>query len=222
MIRKLALATVISLGASSLFAQSGTFGSGVELNANGAGNTLYALDNGGTTRLTPVGSTATLDQTSWANGSEAAPVLNLGTFNPGAGQSLTLNGGSLLTFKTGNSDVTAAFLDYRVFLTGGGPSGSFTEISLPFNEDNVNGTTGDQRWADESQTANLLSGLTPGNYTLGVFLRENSTDGGAFSSNGGANYGATFTVVPEPGTIISFLSGSSLLGAMMFIRRRRA
>jgi len=32
----------------------------------------------------------------------------------------------------------------------------------------------------------------------------------------------SISAVPEPGTIISFLSGSSLLGAMMFIRRRRA
>lgn len=223
MIKKLT-AGIVSLGliasASSLFAGSGIFGSGVELNVNGS-LTLYALDNSGTTRLTPTGSSATLDQTSWANGSEAAPVLNLGSFDPNT-QTLTLTGGSLLTFKNGGSDVTGAFLDYRVFTPAGSPSGSFTEIGLPFNEDNVSGNTGDQRWADESQTVNLLSGLTPGTYELGVFLRETSTDGGAFSSNGGGNYGATFTVVPEPGTIISFLSGSSLLGGLMFIRRRRA
>jgi hypothetical protein len=220
MIRKLAIAVLLSLSASPLFAGSGIFGSGVELNHDGT-VTLYALDNGGMTRLTPMGSSAMLDQTSWANGSEAAPVLNLGTFNPSLGQNLTLTGGSLLTFKNSGSDVTGAFLDYRVFLAGS-PSGSFTEISLPFNEDNVNGSTGDQRWASESQTVDLLSGLAPGTYELGVFLRETSSDNGAFSSNGGANYGATFTVVPEPGTVISFLSGSSLLGAMMFIRRRRA
>jgi hypothetical protein len=32
----------------------------------------------------------------------------------------------------------------------------------------------------------------------------------------------SITSVPEPGTILSFLSGSSLLGAFLFIRRRRA
>jgi hypothetical protein len=32
----------------------------------------------------------------------------------------------------------------------------------------------------------------------------------------------TSTAVPEPGTIMSFLSGSSLLGGLMFIRRRRS
>jgi PEP-CTERM motif len=219
MIKKLALAAVLSLSASSIFAASGIFGSGVELNANGTA-TLYALDNGGTTRLTPVGSTATLDQTSWANGSEAAPVLNLGTFDPGLGQTLTLTGGSLLTFKSTPSDVTAAWIDYRVFTPVGTPSGAFTEVGLPFNEDNVNGTTGDQRWATEALSVNLLSGLTPGTYELGVFLREDSTDGGAFSTQNGANYGATFTVVPEPATIL--LVGPALLGGWFFARRRRA
>lgn len=208
--------TFINLSA---YASSGIFGSGVELNANGAlTNTLYALDNTGTTRLTPTGSTATLDQTSWANGSEPVPVLNLGAFNPGAGQSLTLTGGSLLTFKNSGSDVTAAFLDFRIFTPVGTPSGSFTEISLPFNQDNVGGNTGDQRWATEASSVNLLTGLVNGSYELGVFLRETSSDGGAFSSNGGANYGATFQVVPEPST---WLAGAMTLGGCFYLRRRR-
>jgi fibronectin-binding autotransporter adhesin len=42
------------------------------------------------------------------------------------------------------------------------------------------------------------------------------------NNNFGANNLSITTAVPEPGTIISFLSGSSLLGAMMFMRRRRA
>jgi hypothetical protein len=133
------------------------------------------------------------------------------------GQTLTLTGGSLLTFKNGASNVTGAFLDYRVF--SGTPSGSFTEISLPFNQDNVNGNAGDQRWATESSTVNLLAGLAPGSYELGVFLRETSSDGGAFSSNGGANYGATFVVVPEFSGRVLFLL-PALLG-VFFLRRRR-
>jgi hypothetical protein len=82
--------------------------------------------------LTPTGSSAKLDQTSWANGSEAAPILNLGTFNPALGNTLTLTGGSLLTFKNGGSDVTGAFLDFRTFQPVGSPSGAFTEFGLPF------------------------------------------------------------------------------------------
>ena len=41
----------------------------------------------------------------------------------------------------------------------------------------------------------------------------------------GNNFGVnnlSITTVPEPGTILSFLSGSSLLSGLMFIRRRRA
>jgi len=220
MIKKIGavLGLAVTLSATSIFAGSGIFGSGVELNANGAANnTLYALNNSGTTRLEPTGSTATLDETSWNNGSDASPQLNLGTFDITMGQTLTLNGGSLLTFKNGGSDVTGAFLDYRVF-TAGSPGGAFTEISLPFNQDNVNGNTGDQRWASESQTVNLLAGLPNGDYELSVFLRETSSDGGAFSSNGGANYAADFQVVPEPSTIAAGVL--AVLGAV-FLRRRR-
>jgi hypothetical protein len=46
------------------------------------------------------------------------------------------------------------------------------------------------------------------------------------AGNGGTNdqyfNNMSITSVPEPGTILSFLSGSSLLGAFLFIRRRRA
>jgi hypothetical protein len=36
------------------------------------------------------------------------------------------------------------------------------------------------------------------------------------------SFSAAATAVPEPATLMSFLSGSSLLGAFLFIRRRRA
>ena len=43
--------------------------------------------------------------------------------------------------------------------------------------------------------------------------------------DGGGNLGAdnlSITTIPESGTILSFLSGSFVLGAVMLIRRRRA
>jgi hypothetical protein len=42
------------------------------------------------------------------------------------------------------------------------------------------------------------------------------------SANSFFSFSASSAAVPEPATIVSFLSGSSLLGAVMFIRRRRA
>ena len=70
----------------------GQFGYGLEISANGT-STFYGLNAWPTAPLLPTGSTATLDNTSWANGSEAVPVLNLGSFNPSAGNTLILNGG---------------------------------------------------------------------------------------------------------------------------------
>src|SRR5437868_10894704 len=81
---------------------SGISGSGVELNVNGT-LTLYSLDGSAGGRIVPLGSSAMLSS-SWANGTEFAPVLNLGSFNS-ATQTLTLTGGSLLTFN-GNPFVT--------------------------------------------------------------------------------------------------------------------
>jgi hypothetical protein len=52
-----------------------------------------------------------------------------------------------------------------------------------------------------------------------VKLFDSGTGAG---NNAGFNNLSITTAVPEPGTIISFLSGSSVLGAFMFIRRRRA
>jgi hypothetical protein len=42
------------------------------------------------------------------------------------------------------------------------------------------------------------------------------------SANGLFSFSGSVAAVPEPATLMSFLSGSSLLGAFFFIRRRRA
>jgi hypothetical protein len=72
---------------------------------------------------------------------------------------------------------------------------------------------------------NLLTGLSNGNYTFEVYFQGTTNGlGGAanpiFLNNGGANYKATFTVVPEP-SILALLAGAALLGACFFRRRRR-
>jgi hypothetical protein len=226
----LALTLVIACSASSAFAQyAGIFGYGLELNGTGSGAlnsgiaTLYALNNGGTTRLTPLGTTAILDQISWANGSASSPVLNLGTFNPGAGDTLTLLGGSMLTYQGGGATVgSAVYLNYAIEPVGG-PYGQWVGNGLlGLNESNVAGATGDMRWANESLNVNLLTGLTPGTYVLESYGYANSTVGDQYANNGGGNYGAVFTVasVPEPSTLALAAMGG--VAVTILFRRRRA
>ena len=139
-----------------------------------------------------------------------------GTFDTTVGNTLTLVGGELKTYKNGGSDVTGAFFDYRVFKVGDTP-GSFIEFSLPWNS-NIGGSPGneDQKWDKTNQNVDLLTGLGNGNYTLEVFAKATSTDGTHFSNNGGANYQASFTVVPEPASAVL-----GLIGSVLLLRRRR-
>ena len=126
---------------------------------------------------------------------------SLGTFCPGA--TLKLNGGEVKTFKNGISNVNGANIYYRVYLVSGSAPG-FTQIGLPFTCEFFNnpipcpGTngTGDQKWSLTAHNVNLLSGLTAGNYYLEVYWDSPNSDGGAFDSNFGNNYKATFTVSP--------------------------
>ena len=209
----LALTIAIICSASSALAQyDGIFGYGLELKGTGANalnsgiTTLYALDNGGTTRLLPVGSSATLNQTSWSNGTPEAPIMNLGTFYPGAGDSLTLKGGSMLTYQGGGATVgNSIYLNYAIDPLQG-PYGNWVGNDLlGVNQINVNGTTGDTRWSDESLSVNLLSGLSRGTYVLESYGYANSSLGDLYASDGGSNYGATFNVNPGP-VIYGYLS----------------
>ncbi len=210
MFKKIALITILALSASWAFAGSGIFGSYIVLNINGAGNTFYDL------------SSATINPDFGG--------ANLGTFNPGAGNTLVLGGGEVDTFKNGSDNVLSGIINYRIY-SGAAPL--FTPLNEPFRDQNpAFGTNpGDQRWgqggANPFLTTNLLAGLTPGTYTFEAFassgvdttggVTENATN---FANNAGANYIATFTIVPEP--VTTFLVGPALLAGMFFIRRRRA
>jgi|HubBroStandDraft_2_1064218.scaffolds.fasta_scaffold158225_2 hypothetical protein len=225
----IALSFIIAGSANSAFAQyAGTFGYGMELNGTGAGalssgiTTLYALDNGGTTRLLPAGSSATLNQSSWADGTTAAPVLNLGTFNPGAGDTLTLLGGAMLTYQGGGGTVSVSYLNYAVDPVGGPYNTYGPGIQLNLTTSNVAGNTGDTLWSDELASVNLLSGLAPGTYDLQSYGYAGSSVGNLYENNGGGNYGATFTVVatPEPSTLALAVLGG--LAMTTSLRRRKA
>lgn len=205
-ILKLVAAAVLLGTASNLQAAYGLFGSNgsfVILNANGGGNTYYHMTPG-------------------ANAAFQSAVL--GTFNPGVGNSLLLNGGELQTFENGGDSVTSpASLFYRLYTTGS-PSGSFNSIAL--TNLSFPGPPGDEKRDFTTANVNLLSGLLNGNYTLEVFSSAavdwNGQLGGPaedtiYANNGGSNYTATFSVVPEPSRALFGAAG--LFG--VFFRRRR-
>jgi hypothetical protein len=232
------IACVAALAASTglSYAGSGTFGFGIELDGTGASATnsgaitLYALDNSGTTRLEPQSGTPVIS-TAWTSASSGTtPTFNLGTYY--TGDTLVLDGGSMLTFKNSGSDVTDSNLEFAIYKLGSSP-GSFTQVSLLFNQDNVNGSSGDQRWATENgytsypqggsgtfTPVNLLAGLGAGNYVLAVYGYADSTDGSHFESNGGLNYAAEFTVVPEPSTWAMMFGGLGMLLCFQRMRRK--
>lgn len=202
----------------------GQFGYGLEISANGT-STFYGLNAWPTAPLLPTGSTATLDNTSWANGSEAVPVLNLGSFNPSAGNTLILKGGSELLYADVGSGgyASGGYINYRVF-SGTGPAavagapgfapGQFMAVDVSLGGN-------DTRVAVQGLNIDLLAGLTPGTYTLGSYGfgygNSDAVSGAAtYANNGGANYGAYFTVVPEPAC--ATLLG---LGCLAIILRRR-
>jgi hypothetical protein len=226
MIKKFTLAlllTGLALAASSstIFATTGIFGTDIGLTSNlinGGGRTFFEADLLSDSRHAPIATAdVTLPVTLNTTGFNG---LNLGAFNPGAGDTLTLIGGEALTFKNATADatgtdVTGAAINYQL------DGGAFTPFVLAFNEDNVSMNTGDQRWASTTGAVNLLTGLANGPHTLGFFA-SGSTNGtsGIFDGNGGANYIASFTVVPEPATIL--LVGPTMLAGLFYIRRRRA
>lgn len=122
---------------------------------------------------------------------------------------LTVKGFEYKTYENNSSDVTAGNLFYRVYTTGS-PSGSFTRIQDTDNNDDT--------WTVTNGTANLLSGLSVGNYTVEIYTESytngNNTAGNIFGFS--SNPTATFTVVPEPTSAVL-----GLLGCALFLRRRR-
>lgn len=150
---------------------------------------------------------------------------DLGVFNTTDNLQL---GGQTKTFKNNGTDVTSASLFYRIWT--GSESGAFTQLSYAFQIDNVGGTANDQQWgtdvagsnASAYYTSNLLSGLSAGDYTVEVYteITTNGVDAASpiASNNGSANFEATFTVVPEPGSF-ALLAGIAGL-AFVALRRR--
>ncbi|MBS0659098.1 MAG: PEP-CTERM sorting domain-containing protein [Verrucomicrobia bacterium] len=192
-------------------AQNGTINAGTSYGTSGNSNIGANVSNGAAGALSTTES--------------GAP--DLGSYNIFF-NTLTLNG-QVLTFKNGGGDVTAAFLNYRIYPTGA-PTGSFTAINLGFTSNStfsdVGGNSftnaGDQLWANgvplNLLTASGFSGIGSQQYTLEVFFSINSNLGDRFNSANGSNYFATFTVVPEPST---YAAGALLVGLVGWQVRRR-
>ena len=170
---------------------------------------------------------------------------NLGTFNIlstavtiggntySAGGLLQLKGAELKTDVTGSngngpSDYqnsnNFARMAYSITPVGTSPS-SFTLLNLGFNGENP--SYPNYKWSTTGQTTNLLDGLAVGSYQLAVYFETNGsywTGSQQFYSinpdnNGGANYVASFNVVPEPSTGV--LMGLGIAGLLVLRRMRK-
>ena len=152
---------------------------------------------------------------------------NFGVFNPGLGQSLVLNGGEANTYKLG-TDLNNVQGHYAIALSSDPAPilSSYSTFNIAYNSDTGGGGGyTDQKWQTANLTIDLLSGLSNGIYTLyaynSAFTADFPTAGANTTITDGGPYTATFTVVPEPSTL-ALLAGPAILGALFFVRRRRA
>jgi len=159
---------------------------------------------------------------------------NLGSFDVNT-DTISL-GGQQKSFKNNGSDVTAHTLSWVIYEQGNRPaSPSFSDISYSFQWNNGDSgapsglnNPGDQQWGTDVQGANgtdgsesiSLSSLTPGStYSLELFTKidTNGVDAASeiFNNNGGSNYVAEFSAVPEPSSfaMIGGLLALGLVGA---------
>jgi len=237
---KFALAATAAslLGTIPAFANfGGIYGSGLVLTTSIGGdaltNEIYQANTGGGVNYAPStspgsysGYTLTPSILSIgaydSSGDFAGGTLNLGTFNnntaAGPLDTLTLDGGEVLSYNNGdNPGVGTGDVFYKI------DGGSFVDLSLPINQGGFGGGTDTRVYLDTADI-NLLTGLTDGAHTLTVYFDVNDNYGGGtftpVDNNGGPNYTASFTVVPEPSTIMMLLS-SGLFGSFYLISRRR-
>ena len=96
-------------------------------------------------------------------------------------------------------------------------SGGFTEYI--WTQSSIGGN--DYQGLLATDTVNVANGLPNGVHTVSVFAKNwGSGQGDSYLSNDGANYTATFTVIPEPSTYALLALSAVGMGGYV-IRRRR-
>lgn len=217
------LLLALAVTASPSIAQvSGIYGLAVELLGTGTGATnngrltLYGLNpaiSGTDPRYLPTGSVATQSGAWTSESNDSSVTFNLGTFYPDAGDTLTLTGGSELTYQDDGATVNPndASLHYSV-VPSGSPDYFLPGINLPVDSTNPSGNgNGDIRFATEAERFNLLDGLDPGTYTLSVYGFSYASTGDNVDNNNSLYYSAAFTVIPEPGLWAMLVAGFGVL-----------
>ena len=164
---------------------------------------------------------------------------NLGTFNIlstdvtiggntfSAGGLLQLKGAELKTDVTGGGDYQNSNnfgrMFYAVTAAGVNPS-SFTTLNMSLTSEAWPNYT----WANTATSVNLLQGLAVGSYKLTAYFETNGsywTGSQQFYSinpdnNSGANYVATFAIVPEPSTGVLMGMGFAGLVTVRLLRKK--
>ncbi|MCC5850923.1 MAG: PEP-CTERM sorting domain-containing protein [Verrucomicrobia bacterium] len=219
MIRAAVMITGLAL-AGNVFGAVGYFDNAYIVLNDGSGNTFHQITEPGND---PLNASQGFNLT--PDGVNPSFGMNLGEFDFNTGI-LDLNGFEIKTFNDSGDDVTNAILWYRVTKSGDTP-GSFTSFELT-SPSSVSGN--DKTWATTTANINLLSGLDIGDYSLDVFFRHTATftggGGGSFEMGNWSesnNPTATFTVIPEPSSIIMMgLAGLAAGGLTLLKRRKRS
>ena len=147
--------------------------------------------------------------------SHAFQGANLGSFNTNfwlGGQSGFWSNGSGVNFITLHYSITGTKS------ASGSVSYSFQNYSAPNDQwgTDVNGS----HLTDSSINLISTNSLTNGSYSIALWVEGKANNGvTVWDSNGGSNYNASFSVVPEPSTFA--LISLSAMGAGVLLRRRK-